>query len=197
MIFLVSRDWLESQERREEYEFAREVDKAVFAVLIEKLESDPRLLGLQEPDGLLSLVSGVDDRSFRVAPAGGREARSVSFSGEGLEQLKARLNRLGIDPRLFEWPPRGEPERAPYRGLEPFEPVVDGAPLVIRFPTRSASSALVDRLKGVLVEHPGDQEVHLRVGAQTVRLPGSFNVDSSNGLVSELRVLLGPDSVAG
>ena len=84
VIFLVSRDWLELQERREEYEFAREVDKAVFAVLIEKLESDPRLPGLQEPDGLLSLVSGVDERSFRVAPAGGREERSVSFSGEGL-----------------------------------------------------------------------------------------------------------------
>ena len=125
VIFLVSREWLESQERRDEYEFAREVDKAVFAVLIEKLESDPRLPGLQEPDRLLSLVSGVDERSFRVAPVG-REERSVSFSGEGLEQLKAKLNRLGIDPRLFEWPPRDAPERAPYRGLEPFEAVDAG-----------------------------------------------------------------------
>ena len=81
--------------------------------------------------------------------------------------------------------------------LHPFEPVDDAAPLVIRFPTRAASAALVDRLKGVLVEHPGDQEVHLVVGTQKVRLPGTFNVDSSNGLVSELRVLLGPDAVIG
>ena len=74
VIFLVSREWLESQERRDEYEFAREVDKAVFAVLIEKLESDPRLPGLQEPDRLLSLVSGVDERSFRVAPVAGERS---------------------------------------------------------------------------------------------------------------------------
>jgi len=121
VIFLVSRDWLDSQERRDEYEFARKVEKAVFVVLIEELASDPQLLGLQEPHGLISLVSGEDDRSFRVAPVGGQEERRVSFSVEGLGQLKAKLERLGIDTRSFDWPPRGEPERAPYRGLEPFE----------------------------------------------------------------------------
>jgi DNA polymerase-3 subunit alpha len=81
--------------------------------------------------------------------------------------------------------------------IEPFEPVDDGAPLVVKFPTAKASSSLVERLKGVLVEHPGDKQVHLRVGEQLVRLPGGFNVDTSNGLVSELRVLLGPDAVVG
>ena len=50
----------------------------------------------------------------------------MSFSVEGLGQLQAKLERLGIDPRFFDWPPRGEPERAPYRGLEPFEAVDAG-----------------------------------------------------------------------
>ena len=68
VIFLVSRDWLDSQERRDEYEFARNVGKAVIVVLIEKLASDPQLLGLQEPHGLISLVLGEDDQSFCVAP---------------------------------------------------------------------------------------------------------------------------------
>ena len=126
VIFLVSGDWLDSQERRDEYEFARGADKAVFVVLIEKLASDPRLLGLQEPHGLMSLVSGEDDRSFCVAPVGGQAERRVSFSVEGLRQLKAKLKRLGTDPRFFDWPPRSEPERAPYRGLEPFEAVDAG-----------------------------------------------------------------------
>ena len=126
VIFLVSRDWLDSQERRDEYEFARNVGKAVIVVLIEKLASDPQLLGLQEPHGLISLVLGEDDQSFCVAPVDLQEERRVSFSVERLRQLKAKLQRLGIDPRFFDWPPRGEPERAPYRGLEPFEAVDAG-----------------------------------------------------------------------
>ena len=31
---------------------------------------------------------------------------------------------------------------------------------------------------------------------QVLRLPDEFNVDASNGLVGELRVLLGPDAIA-
>ena len=126
VIFLVSRDWLNSQERRDEYEFARKVGKALLVVLIEELASDPQLLGLQEPRGLMSLVSGEDNRSFCVAPVGGQEERRVTLSVEGLRQLKAKLTHLGIDPRFFDWPPRDEPERVPYRGLEPLEAVDAG-----------------------------------------------------------------------
>ena len=126
VIFLVSRDWLDSQERRDEYEFARKVDKAVFVVLIEKLAFDPQSFGLQEPQGLMSLVSGEDGRSFCALPVDGREERRMSFSVEGLGQLKAKLRRFGIDPCFFDWPPRGDPERAPYRGLAPFDAVDAG-----------------------------------------------------------------------
>ena len=145
VIFLVSRDWLDSQERRDEYEFARKVDRAVFVVLIEKLASDPQLLGLQAPQGLVSLVSGEDDRSFCVALVGGQEERRVSFSVEGLGQLKAKLTRLAIDPCFFDWPPPGEPERAPYRGLEPFDAVDAG----IFFGRETSLIEALDVLRGL------------------------------------------------
>ena len=51
----------------------------------------------------------------------------------------------------------------------------------------------MERLKKGLVEHPGDSPVLLGVGDKLVRLPDEFNVDSSNGLCAELRVLLGAD----
>ena len=83
VIFLVSRDWLDSQQCRDEYEFARKADKAVFVVLIEKLASDPQLRGLQEPHGLLSLVSGEDDRSFCVSPVDGQAGAAGELFGRG------------------------------------------------------------------------------------------------------------------
>ena len=50
-------------------------------------------------------------------------------------------------------------------------------------------------LKRVLVEHPGDSPVFLHVGTQIVRLPPQFNVDTTNGLAGELRMLLGADAI--
>ncbi len=54
------------------------------------------------------------------------------------------------------------------------------------------SDDVVDRLKSLLVEFPGDSEVFIHLGErQVVRLPDHFVVDTAGGLVSELRVLLG------
>ena len=52
-------------------------------------------------------------------------------------------------------------------------------------------------MKGVLADHPGDSEVVLRLSdRQRVRLPDELAVDASNGLVAELRVLLGANAVS-
>src|SRR5690606_31582531 len=81
--------------------------------------------------------------------------------------------------------------------IERFEPITDGAPPVrINLPHRALSEAMLANLKGLLQEHPGESQVFLHVGPTTVlRLPEQFCVDASNGLVAELRVLLGPDAV--
>jgi DNA polymerase-3 subunit alpha len=76
------------------------------------------------------------------------------------------------------------------------ELAVDGqGPLQLKLPPGVLTDAVVDRLKALLAEHPGDQAVHLHVGETTLRLPGEFNVDSHAGLVGELRVLLGPNAI--
>ncbi|MGI9622205.1 MAG: DNA polymerase III subunit alpha [Acidimicrobiales bacterium] len=54
----------------------------------------------------------------------------------------------------------------------------------------------VTQLKALLADHPGESEVFIHLGTSKVmRLPDEFCVDIRNGLVAELRVLLGPDSV--
>jgi len=65
-------------------------------------------------------------------------------------------------------------------------------PLRIALSLNSLTDATVDRLKEVLHDHPGGSEVFLTVGSKVIRLPPAFNVDCRNGLMGELRTLLGP-----
>ena len=57
------------------------------------------------------------------------------------------------------------------------------------------TDAKVDGLKEVLSSHPGPAPVLLHVGAKVLRLPPEFNVDCRNGLVGELKRLLGQTAV--
>jgi DNA polymerase-3 subunit alpha len=73
------------------------------------------------------------------------------------------------------------------------ELVLDGAePLHLDLPIHALSDDRVDKLKGLLVDHPGESPVFLHVGSKTIRLADGFNVEARNGLLAELRVLLGP-----
>jgi DNA polymerase-3 subunit alpha len=67
--------------------------------------------------------------------------------------------------------------------------------LRIALPLAQLTDAKVDRLRGVLREHPGQCPVLLHVGEKVLRLPAEFNVDSRNGLVGELKTLLGPNAI--
>jgi len=81
--------------------------------------------------------------------------------------------------------------------VEVFEGIADGAPpLRIRLPLHRVDDGLIGRLKGLLGEHPGESPVFLELGErQILRLPDHFCVDTSRGLVGELRVMLGADSL--
>ena len=76
--------------------------------------------------------------------------------------------------------------------------VLDGAPPVrLRVRPGALTDAKTTRLKEILAEHPGESQVfvHLESHEKTtvVRLGDEFCVSDHNGLLAELRVLLGPD----
>ena len=78
--------------------------------------------------------------------------------------------------------------------------VLDGAPPVrLRVRPGALTDAKTTRLKEILAEHPGESQVfvHLESHEKTtvVRLGDEFCVSDHNGLLAELRVLLGPDCV--
>ena len=69
-------------------------------------------------------------------------------------------------------------------------------PLRIQMHPNRLSDDVVDQLKALLVEFPGESEVFIHLGErQVIRLPDQFSVDTAGGLVGELRVLLGAEAV--
>ena len=92
---------------------------------------------------------------------------------------------------------REEPSKLIVMEVRRLELHVDsGPPLHVTLPLNRLTDDVVDRLKQCLLDHPGDSPVFLRVGEKTLRLPDEFHVDATNGLLAEVRVLLGPDAVA-
>ncbi len=67
--------------------------------------------------------------------------------------------------------------------------------LHVALPLGVLTDATVGGLKDVLSRHPGPSAVLLHVGDKVLRLPTEFNVDCRNGLVGELKRLLGPTAV--
>jgi len=75
---------------------------------------------------------------------------------------------------------------------------VGGAePLHLFLPIRALSDDRVERLKKLLSEHGGDSPVFLHVGNKCIRLTREFAVDTSRGLLAELRELLGQGCLNG
>jgi DNA polymerase-3 subunit alpha len=77
------------------------------------------------------------------------------------------------------------------------ELAVGGAPLQVVLPLSALTDRTVDRLKDLLLGHPGPSPVYLRMGSKTLMLADQFRVDTGNGLCAELRMLLGAECIAG
>jgi DNA polymerase-3 subunit alpha len=66
------------------------------------------------------------------------------------------------------------------------------APLHLQVPVHALTDDRLESLKRLLGEHPGPSPVLLHVGAKCIRLASQWSVDTTRGLLAELRVLLGP-----
>jgi DNA polymerase-3 subunit alpha len=98
--------------------------------------------------------------------------------------LRARVDRRDDIPKLIA------------SSIDVFQPAREGAPPVrLELGHASLSEDLLIDLKHLLTEHPGPSEVFVALGEQKVVQLRDYRVDMANGLVGELRVLLGADAV--
>ena len=69
-------------------------------------------------------------------------------------------------------------------------------PVRLRLDVAHHEKSKIDELKSVLEAHPGECPVELHLSDRRVfRLPDDYAVDRGNGVVAELRLLLGPNSI--
>lgn len=104
---------------------------------------------------------------------------------DGVVIVKARVDNRDDQPKLIAM------------DIEPFEPMSDSAfPLRVKVAAAALSGVLIEELKRVLGEHPGDSPVLLHLGENKIlRLPVAWTVSVGPALLGELRVLLGPTAI--
>ncbi|HZV04624.1 MAG TPA: TIR domain-containing protein [Gemmataceae bacterium] len=172
VIFLISANWLASGWCLKEYALARGLNKKLIAVLIDAAKTiadlPPELTGTWQ---VVDLAHRQDLQILRVADPNSHEEQHVAFSREGLRRLKGGLEKAGLDPKFFAWPPENEPDRAPYRGLQALDSVDAGiffgrdAPIVtFTDALRGLSAAAPPRLLVILGASGAGKSSFLRAG---------------------------------
>lgn len=121
VIFLISPAWAASKWCLAEFLFASNLNKQIFGVIVEPTPFDDLPAELTAKWMLTDVTTGTRDVELSITLPGGDTPTTVAFSSEGLDRLRIGLMQSGLDPRYFAWPPKHDPQRAPYRGLRPFE----------------------------------------------------------------------------
>jgi hypothetical protein len=124
VLFLVSEDWLASKWCSDEYRLAKELNKKLFALLIDDVALD-RLPGGLTAQWQIVRLKGEPAERFVTAHPLTQHQLPVHIAKAGLASLKRGLDKAGIGPETFDLQrdqngPFGW--RAPYRGLEALEP---------------------------------------------------------------------------
>ncbi len=100
--------------------------------------------------------------------------------------IRGRVDKRDDSPKLMA------------QSIEVFEAELLGSAPPLRLEVRpdQLSDALIGKLKTILVDHEGESPVFIHLSdSKAIKLSDAYCVDTSNGLVPELRVLLGEHCV--
>jgi CHASE3 domain sensor protein len=121
VILLVSPEWAASRWCMAEFLLAKNLNKRIFGVMVEAMPLSDLPTEMTAEWQLVDLTAGERDHEVTVTLPPGDKTETVAFANDGLERLRIGLMQAGLDARYFAWPPDHDPERSPYRGLEPLE----------------------------------------------------------------------------
>ena len=121
VVFLVSPAWRASEWCVAEFLLAKQMNKRIVGVIVDPIPLQELPVEMTSEWQIVDLTAGARDYETTVALPPSSDTTTVTFSQDGLDRLRIGLSDAGLDPRFFEWPPKHHPNRAPYRGLRPFE----------------------------------------------------------------------------
>lgn len=121
VLFLISPRWRDSKWCLAEFLLAKQLGKRIFGVLIEPTAIDSLPKEMTTEWQLANLVDGNRQTTIAVQHEPLVSATTIAFAEAGLALLKQGLQKAGLDPTHFDWPPKHDPNRVPYRGLKALE----------------------------------------------------------------------------
>lgn len=117
VVVLLSPAWCDSRWCQAEFLVAKQLNKNVFGVIVEPTSLERLPPELTTEHQLCDFTRGSSWREFAVALDPVVPPTRIQFAQEALTRLRLGLEKSGLSPLTFPWPPPGDPERLPYRGL--------------------------------------------------------------------------------
>ncbi len=106
------------------------------------------------------------------------------LADDAIVLIRGRVENRDDLPKLF------------VQDIEVVEDLSNAAPVRVKLSPENQRESCIADLKAILAAHPGDSPVELHLSEQqVVRLPDEYAVNNANGVIAELRVLLGSDSI--
>ena len=119
VLFILSPAWAASVWCQTEFRLAKSLNKRIFGVVLKPVPQGELPTEMTAEWQLCHLVGA--GATENVAFTHREESCEIAFLADGLGRLKAGLENAGLRADFFPWPPKDEPDRAPYRGLEPLD----------------------------------------------------------------------------
>ena len=119
VLFVVTPAWAESKWCLAEFLLAKSLNKRIFGVVLKAVPLGELPTEMTAEWQLCHLVG--EGATETIAFTHREQACEIAFLADGLGRLKTGLENAGLRADYFPWPPADEPDRAPYRGLEPLD----------------------------------------------------------------------------
>lgn len=121
VLFLISPQWVASKWCLAEFLLAKQINKQIFGVIVEPTRLEDVPVEMTAEWQLVDLTAGVREHKLEVLVPPGNHPTTIAFSEQGLSRLRIGLQKAGLVPGYFPWPPESDPNWSPYRGLKPLE----------------------------------------------------------------------------
>ena len=124
VVFVVSPAWAKSKWCLAEFLLAKNLHKLIFGVVLKEVPIDELPTEMIAEWQLCQL--GCDGPKEIIQFSHRQHEQKIPFLVDGLKRLKLGLQKAGLNADFFPWPPKHDPDREPYRGLQALD-VYDAA----------------------------------------------------------------------
>ena len=119
VVFIVTPDWARSKWCLAEFLLAKSLHKLIFGVVLKDVALGDLPTEMSAEWQLCHLIGEGATETIRFAHR--EKADEIAFLADGLGRLRDGLLKAGLAADHFPWPPADDPQRPPYRGLEPLD----------------------------------------------------------------------------